>query len=164
MDRNAKGLFRQVLGATAACICLSAAGAELPMGRYAGTLVAANGDEGAVELSFDNMAGRPLATMSTSTPDSRLVGLSNIVVSNDALAFSYFLDGSSVQCELARQDDGGFAGPCADGDGPVGSIRVTPQQERGHPPGPAIAAAHWFRLRRGTPTACRGSACRAAYR
>jgi len=126
MDRSAKVLFRQVVGVTAACICLSAAGAELPMGRYGGTLVAANGDAGAVELSFDNMAGRPLATMST--PDSRLVGLSNIVVTNDGLAFSYFLDGSSVQCELARQDDGGFAGPCADGDGPVGSIRVTPQE------------------------------------
>jgi hypothetical protein len=126
MDRTIRGVLRGAFAVGAACAASAAAGAELPIGSYGGALTTADGDEASVELSFSNMAGRPLATMAM--PDARMVGLSNIVVTDDALSFSYFLDGTSVQCELARREDGGLSGPCADGDGTVGSIRVSPQE------------------------------------
>lgn len=124
MPTDRKRITLAAVGLSVAAAAAAVHGAELPMGRWHGVMTPAGGAEVEVELSFADMAGRPLATLST--PTSGLIGLSNIAVTDDALSFGFFKDGSSVKCRLARQADGGYAGPCVDRAGGESAVRIAP--------------------------------------
>jgi hypothetical protein len=98
--------------------------ADFPLGIWHGAMTAADGRETAISLEFSNMAGRPLAMMAV--PGSGDLGLSSIAFEDDALSFSYRDGQTWLRCELARQADGAYVGPCSAGNETVNSIRVAP--------------------------------------
>ena len=118
-------LLRRAALLTAALFLLwmpSASAQELEVGTWTGRMVPPEGipapvafevvdDDGlAVTMTVEGTTPRPLQT---------------IVLDDDLLTFSFNM-GVDVECELERQEDGSFTGPCRSTDLDMGTLTMEP--------------------------------------
>jgi hypothetical protein len=96
----------------------------LPAGKWSGTM-APPSSEG-VAVSFD-VAGIDDSLVITMTgPDGRQIPFGAIRVESGKLEFQWSPGNTTVQCELTKQDDGTYRGPCTDTEGMTGQLAMVP--------------------------------------
>ena len=95
---------------------------ELAVGTWTGTMVPPEGISAPVAFEVVDDEGLAITmTVEGTTPRP----LETIVLNGDLLTFSFVM-GSDVRCELERQPDGSFTGPCASGDMRMGTLTMVP--------------------------------------
>ena len=120
-------------------LLVTAAGASaqrLDSGRWTGTVVVPEapgvvmpvavdvrgaGDSLALTLFYEQMPGIPIR-------------LNAVKLSADRLTFSFTPPGAVVNCALARQENGSWAGDCVDGNGATARLTMNPPKREGADP------------------------------
>jgi hypothetical protein len=101
-----------------------AAATKLASGTWTGTIAGPNGNANPVE--FEVTSAKDSATIVILGRGNRYPA-SSVRFENGALRFSWS-PGPTVECVLAPDSDGGFAGPCTDGNAP-GQVVMKPPKK-----------------------------------
>ena len=104
-------------------VCASSARAQdLQVGTWTGTMVPPEGIPAPVAFEVVDDNGLAVTmTVEGTTPRP----LETIVLNGDLLTFSFNM-GTDVECELERQEDGSFTGPCRSTDLKMGTLTMEP--------------------------------------
>lgn len=116
----AAGAFLLVAGA-------SAAGAqELPTGTWTGTVTDPGGDvitiEYEIEMVDGALQGHLIPPMEAGMPP---IPMEEFRVEGDVIYFNWS-PGTFLECEIEKEDDGSWMGPCIDPDGEMGFLTMEP--------------------------------------
>jgi hypothetical protein len=77
-----------------------------------------------VSVSFDLTGLDDSLSITMSGPNGRQIPFSAIRLESGTLRFQWSPGNTTVQCELTRQDDGSYRGPCTDTQGLTGQIAM----------------------------------------
>lgn len=119
---KALGISLAIAAALAAPVTLPAQ--SLAAGTWTGTMSPPS--DAAVAVTFEVSRSGDSLAVTMVLPGGQRASFSELRWADSKLLFQWAAGPTIVKCELAKQESGGFRGPCTDSEGMTGQIEMVP--------------------------------------
>ncbi|HEY7684570.1 MAG TPA: hypothetical protein VH833_00560 [Gemmatimonadales bacterium] len=116
------GIILVIVTALAAPVTLPAQ--NLPAGTWTGTMSPPT--DAAVPVTFEVSGSGDSLAISMVLPTGQRAPFNELRLADGKLLFQWAAGPTIVKCDLAKQESGGFKGPCTDSEGMTGQIEMVP--------------------------------------
>lgn len=116
------GITLAIAAALAAPVTLPAQ--NLAAGTWTGTMSPPT--DAAVAVTFEVSGTGDSLAVTMVLPGGQRASFSDLRLADGKLLFQWAAGPTTVKCELAKQETGGFRGPCTDSEGMTGQIEMVP--------------------------------------